>query len=205
MPVFNLTTILVTDAAFQFCVGYKNTVNLGVITMHKKPSLELRLMVLSAVDYAPGDTIRDRIRAVAPRSFTDPVTGFAHTFTWRTISTWLYRFKKDGITLLENKTRSDKHQRRKVQANELAEALHEILPSLSLNKTGRVPKSVLYRLMLERGLFHRSQLSPTSFYRMIREHRLLEGEVSQKLRLSFAMQYANELWQAETCKEALMP
>lgn len=174
--------------------------------MPKNPSLELRLIVLSAVDYAPGETIRARIKAVALRPFTDPVSGLVHTFTWRTISTWLYRFKKDGITLLENKTRSDKHQRRKVQANELAEAIHEILPTLSLNKAGRIPKSVLYRLMLERGLFHRSQLSATSFYRMVREHRLLDGEVSQKLRLSFAMQYANELWQADmTCMDALIP
>lgn len=174
--------------------------------MHKKPSLELRLQVLSAVDHAPGNTIRERIKAVSGRSFTDPITGVHHQFTWRTVSTWLYRFKKDGVTTLENKTRSDKRARRKVQANELAEALHEILPTLAVNKVGRVPKSVLYRLMMERGLFQRSQLSTTSFYRMVREHRLLEGEIASKLRLSFAMQYANELWQADmTCKEALMP
>lgn len=166
--------------------------------MHKKPSLELRLQILCAIDYAPGTTIRARIQAVAKAPFTDPITGLVHHFTWRTISTWLYRFKKDGVTTLENKTRADKHARRKVQANELAEALHEIVPTLALNKVGRIPKSVLYRLLLERGLLLRSQLSPTSFYRMVREHRLLEGEVSHKLRLSFAMQYANQLWQADT-------
>jgi transposase InsO family protein len=166
--------------------------------MHKKPSLELRLQVLCAIDYAQGSTVRERIKAVAVRPFTDPITGTVHHFTWRTVSTWLYRFKKNGITTLENKTRADKHARRKVQANELAEAIHEILPSLSVNKVGRIPKMVLYRLLLERGLLQRSQLSQTSFYRMVREHRLLEGEVSQKLRLSFAMQYANELWQADT-------
>lgn len=166
--------------------------------MHKKPSLELRLQVLSAIDYAPGTTIRKRIKAVSERAFSDPISGVAHQFTWRTISTWLYRFKKQGVTTLENKTRSDKHARRKVQANELAEAVHEILPTLSVNKVGRIPKSVLYRLMLERNLFQRSQLSPTTFYRMVREHQLLNGEVSKKLRLSFAMQYANELWQADT-------
>ena len=171
---------------------------MSLLFMNKKPSLELRLQVLSAVDYAPGSTIRERIKAVAGRTFADPITGVQHHFTWRTISTWLYRFKKDGVTTLENKQRCDKHARRKVQANELAEAVHEILPTLSVNKVGRVPKSVLYRLMMERGLFQRSQLSPTSFYRMVREHRLLEGDVSSKLRLSFAMQYANELWQADT-------
>lgn len=171
---------------------------MGLLFMHKKPSLELRLQVLSAIDYAPGDSIRERIKAVSGRLFSDPITGTPHQFTWRTISTWLYRFKKDGVTTLENKTRADKNARRKVQANELAEAIHEILPTLSVNKTGRIPKSVLYRLMLERHLFHRSQLSATTFYRMVREHQLLNSEVSTKLRLSFAMQYANELWQADT-------
>lgn len=166
--------------------------------MHKKPSLELRLQVLSAIDYAPGETIRARIKAVADKPFTDPISGDVHRFTWRTISTWLYRFKKDGITTIANKTRCDKNRHRKVQANELAEAIHEVLPSLSLNKTGRIPKSVLYRVMMQRGLFQRSQLAPTTFYRMVRTHRLLDGEVSKKLRLSFAMQYANELWQADT-------
>lgn len=33
----------------------------------KKPSLELRLSVLSAVDYAPGNTSRARIKQVSKR------------------------------------------------------------------------------------------------------------------------------------------
>ncbi|WP_119394299.1 hypothetical protein [Salinibius halmophilus] len=166
--------------------------------MTTKPSFELRLQVLAAIDYAPGNTIRARIKAAAERSFTDPISGQVHRFTWRTISTWLYRYKKHGVTTLDNLPRIDKHQRRKVQANELAEAIQDILPTLTTNKTGQVPKSVLYRLMIERGLFQRSQLSATSFYRMVREHQLLNSDTSAKLRLSFAMQYANELWQADT-------
>ena len=41
--------------------------------------------------------------------------GTQHQFTWRTISTWLYRHKKNGITTLQNKTRSDKDAYRKVR------------------------------------------------------------------------------------------
>jgi transposase len=79
--------------------------------------------VLSAIDYAPGNSIQARIKSVAKRTFTDEQTGGEYRFTWRTISTWLYRFKKHGITTLDNKTRSDKNTTRKVQVNELAEAM----------------------------------------------------------------------------------
>jgi putative transposase len=85
-----------------------------------------------------------------------------------------------------------------VQVNQLAEALHEVLPTLSVNKVGITPKSVLYRVLLQRGFFVRSQLAPTTFYRMVHKHQLLESESVQKHRLSFAMQFANQLWQADT-------
>jgi putative transposase len=166
--------------------------------MATKPSFELRLRVLNAVHDAPGSTMRSRIKFVADKTFTDVLSNQQHQFTWRTISTWLYRHKRSGITTLENKTRSDKNAYRKVQVSQLAEALHEVLPTLSLNKVGLLPKSVLYRVLLQRGLFVRSQLAPTTFYRMVRKHQLLEEASVHKHRLSFAMQFANQLWQADT-------
>jgi transposase InsO family protein len=166
--------------------------------MASKPSFELRLRVLNAVYEAPGSSMRERIKCVASKSFSDVLSGTQHQFTWRTISTWLYRHKRSGITTLENKTRSDKNAYRKVQVNQLAEALHEVLPSLSTNKVGVIPKSVLYRVLLQRGLFVRAQLAPTTFYRMVRTHQLLDDTAVQKHRLSFAMQFANQLWQADT-------
>ena len=166
--------------------------------MAKKASLELRLRVLNAVFETPSAHMRDRIKIVAEMRFFDLATNQTFQFTWRTISTWVYRHKKHGITTLENKTRSDKHLYRKVQVNQLAEALHEVMPTLSHNKVGIVPKSVLYRVLLQRGFFTRSQLAPTTFYRMLRVHHLLNDEAVQKHRLSFAMQFVNQLWQADT-------
>ncbi len=168
------------------------------LTARKRAPLELKLRVLSAVDYAPGNSIRARIKHVAGRRFVDEQTGQAYQFTWRTISTWLYRFKKHSVIALDQKTRADKHVYRKVQPNELAEAIHEILPGLSHNKTGIIPKSTLYRRLLDKNFFQRSQLSQTSFYRMVRENNLLDTAQCKKLRRSFAMQFANELWQADT-------
>lgn len=165
---------------------------------NKQPSAECRLVVLNAVHYAPGDKIRDRIKNAAKQHYTDPVTGRQFKFTWRTISTWLYRFKKNGITTLENKTRSDKNQHRKISPSQLAEAIHEVLPSIEPNKVGKSLKSAVYRLIQEKGLISRKQCAQTTFYRMVREHGLMDSEVTDKLRQSFAMKYANELWQADT-------
>ena len=164
----------------------------------KNPPLEIRLSVLAAVDYAPGHTIRERIKSVSQQHFTDQRTGTRYRFTWRTISTWLYRYKKGGITTLEKKTRSDNQTQRKVQVAELAEAINEVLPSLRQNKVGKIPKSTLYRCLIEKNYFTRQQIAPTTFYRFIRDNDLLNTETTKKLRTAFAMQHANELWQGDT-------
>jgi transposase InsO family protein len=57
---------------------------------------------------------------------------------------------------------------------------------------------VLYNRLMEKGYFTSNQLSQTQFYRLMREENILDQEASKKLRLSFAMQFVNELWQADT-------
>lgn len=163
-----------------------------------RPSAALRLSVISAVDIAQGDSIQSRIRDLANRNFKDEFNGHEYRFTPRTISTWLYRFKSQGVTTIENKTRSDKGQSRKIKIEELAEMIKEVMPMLNLNKQGRALKSSIYRLLLNKGLVDRRQLAQTTFYRMVRAHNLIDAEASKKLRLSFAMKHANELWQADT-------
>jgi len=79
---------------------------------------------------------------------------------------------------------------RKIQLNELAEAINDVIPTLSKNKTGAIPKMALYRQLLKKNYFQRSQLSQTSFYRMVRENNLLDFEQTKKRRRSFAMQFA---------------
>ena len=175
----------------------RSTANAATTPRHKPP-LEIRLRVLAAIDYAPGVTIRERIQHIAQQPFLDPATGIEYRFTWRTISTWLYRYKKNGVTTLDNTTRSDKNHYRKIQPNELAEAINDLLPTLKHNKTGIIPRSVIYRQLMANNYLQRSQLSQTSFYRMVRDNDLLDASKSVKLRQSFAMQFVNELWQADT-------
>ena len=51
----------------------------------KNPPFELRLRVLSAIDYADGDSIQARIKSVSTRTFVDAQTNASYQFTWRTI------------------------------------------------------------------------------------------------------------------------
>jgi hypothetical protein len=53
------------------------------------PPLVVRLQVLTSIDYAKGNTIRDRIKAVSQQTFANQTTGQQYKFTWRTIETWL--------------------------------------------------------------------------------------------------------------------
>jgi hypothetical protein len=103
--------------------------------MKPNPPLEMKLCVLSAVDYAPADYTRERIKSVSQRTFRDEYSAHDYQLTWRTIESWSYSFKKHGITSMDMQTRSDKNAYRKVQLNELAKAINDILPTLRFNNT----------------------------------------------------------------------
>jgi putative transposase len=162
----------------------------------KNPSAYLRMRVLGAIDFAQGTTIRDRVKKVSELAFTDE-SGRERRFTWRTISTWLYRFKISGITGIQNQCRSDKGVTRKVSPEQLLEALNQVLPFFRTKK--RYNKSDLYRCCVEKGILRKEQIAWTTFYRFIKQYELLKEDPSDvKQRLAFAMQYANQLWQADT-------
>ena len=162
----------------------------------RNPTVYLKMRVLGAVDMAEGDTEQKRIQAVSQMTFTDE-EGHPRQFTWRTISTWLCRYRKHGVTVMENKSRSDKGKTRKLKPEDIQEAIQAVLPKVHV----RPPKrSVLYRLCIEQGLFNRSQLARTTFYRLVNAFELLkpESQTANKIRLAFAKAHANEMWQADT-------
>ena len=154
------------------------------------------MRVLGAIDMAVGDTITARIHAVSQMAFTDE-QGHSRQFTWRTIQTWHSRYKKHGITVMENKPRSDKGQRRKVQPELLLEAIRAVLPKLH----GKSPNNaMIYRLCIEQGLLTRSQVAPNTFRRIVNEYELFkpDDQSENKIRLAFSKAHANEMWQADT-------
>jgi hypothetical protein len=78
----------------------------------KRPSSYLKMQVLGAINTAPGKTTVKRIKNTAKLKFSDE-EGNLRSFTWRTISTWYYRYKLHGITGVTSKSRADKGKPRK--------------------------------------------------------------------------------------------
>src|ERR1035438_5800656 len=95
----------------------------------RNPTPYLKMRVLGAIDMAEGNSIQARIKAVSQMTFTDE-DGHPCQFTWRTIQTWYSRYQKHGVTVMENKPRSDKGKIRKVPLEDVAEAVQKALPKL---------------------------------------------------------------------------
>jgi hypothetical protein len=90
----------------------------------KRISPYLKMRVLGAIEFAPGDTCIARILHVSQQVFTED--GMHYQFTWRTIQTWYSRYKKDGITAMKPRPRSDKGHARKVEPEQLLEAIEQV-------------------------------------------------------------------------------
>lgn len=161
----------------------------------KWPSAYLKMRVLGAVEMATGKSIRERIRKTAKLLFVDE-EGNPRSFTWRTISTWYYRYKNHGVTGVTARERSDKGKTRKISPEELMEAINQVLPYFIDKRYNRFD---IYRMCIEKGILTKEQLAPTTYYRFIREYDLLKDNIEHnKKRLAFAMEHANDLWQADT-------
>ena len=162
----------------------------------KNPTAYLKMRVLGAIDMAEGDSIQARIKQVSTTAFTDE-EGHTRQFTWRTIQTWLTRYKKHGVTALQTTVRSDKGKPRNLTPEELLEAVRTILPKAH----GSAPKrATLYRLCIEHGVLTRAQIAPNTFTRLVKHFELLKADrdCEGRHRLAFAKAHANELWQADT-------
>ncbi len=161
----------------------------------KRVSSYLKMRVLGAIESAPGNTNVARIRHVSEQVFLDE-DGQRFQFTWRTIQTWYSRYKKDGITTMKPRPRSDKGKTRKTTPEEVLEAIEQVRGSF------RGPHNVtaVYRACIEQGLLQRERIAPNTFRRVVNAHELLkpDPEVKNKRRLAFAKAHANELWQGDT-------
>ena len=158
------------------------------------------MKVLGAIDAVEGNSRHERIQNVAQMTFVDE-EGNPYRFTWRTIQTWYYRYKSKGITGMTNHPRADKGSTRKVTPEEVLEAINTALPHFQKDekKKRKHNKSAIYRFCIEKGLLRADQIARTTFCRFIEEYEMLKDDVSEnKRRLAFSMQYANQLWQADT-------
>lgn len=163
----------------------------------KRVSPYLKMRVLGAIEYAPGASIVARIRHVAEQPFTDE-NGVRFQFTWRTIQTWYSRYKKDGITTMHPRSRSDRGVPRKMTVAEVADAVEQARKFFRDGKPRNI--TAVYRVCIERGLVQRAEIAPNTFRRVVKAHGLLSPETPDetKQRLAFAKACANEMWQADT-------
>jgi putative transposase len=188
-------------APFQNTYPNTNTKEIPV----KRPSIYLKMKVLGAIDVAPGKTRGERVHNVAAMTFLDE-EGKPYQFTWRTIQTWHYRYKNHGVTGMDGSTRADKGKPRKVTPEEVLEAINQALPHFHQkandrnNRHANKPnKTAIYRFCIEKGLLRADQIARNSFSRMVNQYELLKDDPGEnKRRLAFSMQYANQLWQADT-------
>lgn len=162
----------------------------------KRVTPYLKMRVLGAIEFAPGSSIAERIRHVAGIVFTDENDRRCQ-FTWRTIQTWYSRYKKDGVTSMHPKARSDQGQPRKMRPEDLAEAIDQVRPQF--HGAARNATAV-YRACIERGLLQAERVAQTTFRRLVKQYELLkpDAESTEKRRLAFAKAHANEMWQADT-------
>ncbi|MCK5923255.1 MAG: DDE-type integrase/transposase/recombinase, partial [Methylococcales bacterium] len=162
----------------------------------KRVSPYLKMRVLGAVEFAPGNTIVARIKHVSTMAFLDD-DDTRFQFTWRTIQTWYSHYKKHGATSLHGKTRSDLGRPRKVIPEEVAAAIAHVLP---LFHTKTINMTAVYRRCIEQGLLRREQIAPNTFRRTVNQYELLkpDAESKNKRRLAFAKAHANDMWQADT-------
>ena len=124
-----------------------------------------------------------------------------YQFTWRTIQTWHYRYKNHGVTGMDTSPRADKGKPRKVTPEEVLEAINTALPHFHSKGYGHSQpnKTAIYRFCIEKGLLHAHQIARTTFCRFVSQYELLKEDPGEnKRRLAFSMQYANQLWQADT-------
>ncbi len=161
----------------------------------KRVSSYLKMRVLGAIEFAPGCTIVERIRHVSEQAFVDE-NGARFQFTWRTIQTWFSRYKKDGTTAVLSKLRSDKGRTRKVEPEQLLEAIEQVRGSFH----GALNVTAIYRACIDKNLLQRGRVAPNTFRRIVKEHELLkpDAETESKRRLAFAKAHVNQLWQADT-------
>ncbi|MGH8310256.1 MAG: hypothetical protein ACRETX_10755, partial [Steroidobacteraceae bacterium] len=144
--------------------------------------------MLGAIEFAPGKTIVERIKHTSGIVFTDE-NDRRFQFTWRTIQTWYSRYKKDGITSMHPRTRSDKGLARKVAPELLAEAIDQVRPQFHGAPHNA---TAVYRACIERGILEPERIAQTTFRRLVKKYELLksDAESTSKRRLAFAKAHA---------------
>jgi len=150
-----------------------------------------RFSLISPILNGQVERIGEYTREVTASEIEMPYYGM-RKYAPKTIEAWYAEYTKGGIDALKPKPRSDIGSPR-VLTPEMADSI--------LRKMGEHPKApatVVYDLLIEEGAFLKSDVSLPTVRRFISSNkRNVDTGESQKELLRFAMEHANDMWQAD--------
>lgn len=158
--------------------------------------VQFRISLISPVIYKVHTYRSDRayLEAVASREYTLP-DGKMRKFSVKTLERWVREYKEDGADGLRTKTRNDLGTSRKLTLDvmvRIAEILKEV-PQIKCT-------AILRRLEGKEGLLEKNSVSVDTIRRFILIHDLRNPVIcEERIRKSFVVDNAGELWQADTC------
>ena len=105
---------------------------------------------------------------------------------------WVNLYRKEGITALENKTRSDYKSSRKLTPN-VVEKIKEIREQYP-NITG----TAMYKKMIKEQILNQKDITLNAFLRFIKNNNLKANQLTNIERRMFEMKYSNDCWQGDS-------
>lgn len=135
-------------------------------------------------------SISEYIRIIASK--THEFNGKKYKFSESCIKNWYLSYKKEGLTALQSKTRSDKNTSRLLNNDTIVriQELREQFPHI----TG----TAIYNKLIEEGYIYMKDVSLTTILRFLKNNNLKAGQICNIERRMFEMEHANDCWQADT-------
>ena len=132
----------------------------------------------------------DFFRKVASSTYT--LNGKEFRFRASTIKSWYLNYRKLGYTGLIPKTRTDLNTSRKL-------TLDSQNKIIDYKKTyPHISGTLIYKKLIEDGYINANEVSKSTILKFIRDNYLLFGDDGKIDRRAFEMEFANDMWDADT-------
>lgn len=112
--------------------------------------------------------------------------------TARTVKSWYYKYKKEGLNKLEQKKRGDKSKFRKITNEEVEGRIIELR-----KKYPRITTKKIYEKLIEEKYIEKT-VSIHAIFRYLRNNDLKAVQISRKERKKYEHEYPNDSWQSDT-------
>lgn len=114
------------------------------------------------------------------------------TFSVTTIKKWYLLYRNQGYDGLVPKSRTDLNTSRKLK-KEVQDKIVEYKKTFP-----HISGTLIYRKLIEEGYINENEVSKSTILKFIREHYLLFSDVTKIDRRAFEMEFANDMWDADT-------